>query len=95
MSNEIHAFQRRDFFTCSQCFHLTFRGFVPYCGCNKRTIRWEPKHFGCGDYGASDRDTKKYEWRVRHGLLSDEEKRTSREENDRLWEPILRGYGLI
>lgn len=93
--SKIHAFQKRDFFTCSQCFHLTFRGFVPYCDCHERTIRWEPKHFGCGDYGESDKDTKKHVWYAMHGLLSAEERRKLREENDRLWGSILRRHGLI
>lgn len=37
----------------------------------------------------------KHEWRTRHDLLSAEEKRKLREENDRLWESILRRHGLI
>lgn len=45
-----HAFQLRDFYTCSTCDYNE-RG---HCTRNGRPIRWRADRYGCGDYAASD-----------------------------------------
>lgn len=35
---KVHAFMKRDWFTCHDCLNLTFKGFEPYCRRNERTI---------------------------------------------------------
>lgn len=42
----IHAFMRRDWFTCAECGNRR-RG---ECTEWDRPIRWDPKGYGCGQY---------------------------------------------
>ena len=49
-----HAFQLRDFYTCSTCVYNE-RG---HCTRNGRPIHWRADRYGCGDYAASDRGAK-------------------------------------
>ena len=46
---KVHAFMKRDWFTCHDCLNLTFKGFEPYCRRNERTINWNLRGFGCGE----------------------------------------------
>lgn len=48
----IHAFMKRDWFTCSECGAMAFRGLRPYCRYNKRPIDWPLKEYGCGSYSS-------------------------------------------
>lgn len=47
-----HAFQMREFFTCSVCDYN--RG--GYCTRNSGQIHWRADRYGCGDYASSDRE---------------------------------------
>lgn len=51
----IHAFQRRDHFTCEECFCPEWRDGTLWCTKNDCRIRWDPKAFGCGHYMAASR----------------------------------------
>ena len=51
---KVHVFMRRDWFTCHDCLNLTFKGFEPYCRRNERTINWNLRGFGCGEYATAD-----------------------------------------
>ena len=55
-----HAFQQRDMFTCSECFYFQPKGRTPYCIRNSRKIGYDPRRFGCGEYGQGE-DTKTYD----------------------------------
>lgn len=50
----LHAFQPRDFFTCSECFSFHPREGFPYCERIQKRIRYDPRAFGCGDYACTD-----------------------------------------
>lgn len=55
-----HAFQKRDDFTCEECYYFRPRDGKPYCSRTDSDIRYNPKCFGCGEFGCDD-ERKSYE----------------------------------
>ena len=49
-----HAFQRRDDFTWAECFHIEADENGLRCNRNDRAIRYDPRRFGCGEFGVRD-----------------------------------------
>lgn len=47
-----HAFQMREFNTCSTCYYY----WCGHCVRNGRPIQWRADRYGCGDYAASERE---------------------------------------
>jgi len=47
------AFQKRDYFTCSQCYNFDTEDGLPVCR-EFGKIKYNPARFGCGDYGCTD-----------------------------------------
>lgn len=54
MNGQLHAFQRRDWFTCFDCGCSELRDGTLFCTIRGRPIRWDPKGFGCSAYVAGD-----------------------------------------
>lgn len=88
----IHAFMKRDWFTCDQCENLAFHGIHPYCEHNKRYIHWQLKQYGCGQFAENDKEWEKREWRRRHDRLTEKDKRQIAEENH---EALLRQIAVL
>jgi len=55
-----HAFQRRDEFTCTECFYFSPQDRRPYCKRRNAPIHYNPAEFGCGEFGCDD-DRKAYD----------------------------------
>ena len=49
-----HAFQKRDFFPCAECFYFRPKEGKPYCERNSRPIHYNPKEYGCGEFGVGE-----------------------------------------
>lgn len=49
-----HAFQKRDYYTCSVCGSCVMKDGRPYCNYVKDFNNWNIFQYGCGNFSCND-----------------------------------------